>query len=127
MTNQDTLVLLSGMAPKKPEKWALDEWDEQFKADYPKPWEPNGGAEWLSASVETSLAGYGSQDFLPNEIHRAAAECHAMSCMEFRWWKNEPLFAWVVWREECLGEWTRNEWPLIWAKRRMQSAQERSE
>lgn len=114
MTNQDMLALLSCMAPKEPDNSILDEWHENFNKDYPAPWVPSIGSEFVDACLACSAARSASDSALSIKEFDTTARGEGLD--------DGGQKFWYKWRDECLDEWTRNEWPLIWAKNRIQAA-----
>lgn len=113
--NTETLALLSAMAPKEPEQWALDEWMERFKKDYPEPWKANFSTEFIDACMVTRMAR--AYYLLERRMYYAEAKLRYFS----ENLANQPHSAWSNWRKESCAEWGQKEWPLIWAKKHMQS------
>ncbi len=103
------LYSLVAIAPEKPDESTLREWDRQFYADYPDPWRP----EHTEASVRAREA-----------ASRAVAKAMGLRRQEreivgVRRLTSSP---WWVWRKECLTKFLRDDWPLLWATRQLESA-----
>lgn len=133
--NKDTLALLSGMAPK-PEQWAVDEFEAKFKDDYPEPaihkW--LGMEELLNAVSAVERANYFAKFGAPvdekgaaavrRELAARTATAQMVSSAAHNRGVCAERFAWGMWMVMCRNKWARDEWPLIWAKKRLQAAQE---